>query len=143
MRIRVVKHGEPFHFEAFNEDGLSVHMDASPEIGGENKGVRPMQMIIMGLGGCSGIDVCNILKKQKQVFSDFTININAKRRDNPEPKIFEHIVIEFVFEGEKLDKLKAKRAVDLSIEKYCSVSEILRQSATLEYKVIVNKEIIA
>jgi putative redox protein len=83
------------------------------------------------------------LKKQKQVFSDFSININAKRRDNPEPKIFEHIVIEFVFEGEKLDKLKAKRAVDLSIEKYCSVSEILRQSATLEYKVIVNKEIIA
>ncbi len=143
MKISVKKQGEPFHFEAFNDEGQSVHMDASPEIGGTNKGVRPMQMIIMGLGGCSGIDVCNILKKQKQEYTSLNIEINASRRAEPEPKIFEHIVMEFIFEGAKLDPQKAKRAVDLSIEKYCSVSEILRQSATLEYKVIVNKEIIA
>jgi len=116
-------------------------MDASPEIGGTDKGVRPMQMIIMGLGGCSGIDVCNILKKQKQEFSSFTIEVDATRRSEPEPKIFEHIVLKFIFEG-AVNPAKAKRAVDLSIEKYCSVSEMLRQSAEIEYQVIVNNEIV-
>lgn len=117
-------------------------MDASPDIGGTDKGVRPMQMIIMGLGGCSGIDVCNILKKQRQEFNAFNIEVAAKRRDEPEPKIFEYILMKFIFEG-GVDPQKAKRAVDLSIEKYCSVSEILRLSgAALEYQVIVNNEIV-
>lgn len=141
MKIKLIKQSEPFHFVAFNEEGQSVHMDASPEIGGTDKGVRPMQMIIMGLGGCSGIDVCNILKKQKQEFSRFTIEVDATRRSEPEPKIFEHIVLKFIFEG-AVNPAKAKRAVDLSIEKYCSVSEILRQSAEIEYQVIVNNEIV-
>ena len=141
MKIKLIKQAEPFHFEAFNEDGKSVHLDASPAMGGTDKGVRPMQMIIMGLGGCSGIDVCNILKKQKQEYTSFSIEAVAKRRETPEPKIFEHITLKFIFEG-GVDPQKAKRAVDLSIEKYCSVAEILRQSAEIEYQIIVNNEIV-
>ena len=132
MVIELVKKGN-FHFEALNESSQIVNIDASPAIGGENKGARPMELLIMGLGGCSGIDVINILKKQKIELRDFKIQIEAEREKDKTPSLFESIKVNFIFKGE-IDKAKAERAVALSMEKYCSVAKTLEKTATISYE---------
>jgi putative redox protein len=112
-------------------------MDASPTIGGENLGVRPMEMLLCALGGCSGIDVISILKKQKQEPSDFSIKIDGEREQGKEPALWKNIHAEFSFAG-NLDAQKLIRAVELSLEKYCSVAKTLEQSATITYTIILN-----
>ncbi len=114
-------------------------MDAGPNIGGKGNGVRPMQMLIMGLGGCSAIDVVMILKKQKQEIKDFKITIDAEREQGKEPALWTKAHLVFLITGAvELDK--AQRAVDLSMEKYCSVSETLKRAGTaITYEVKVNQ----
>jgi len=137
MRIELKKIDGDFHFEAKSETGNIAHMDASETIGGQNKGVRPMQMLIMGLGGCSAIDIALILKKQKQEVDGFEISIDAERQTGKEPALWETIVMHFKLKG-KIDKEKAERAVALSVEKYCSVAKTLELAgATITYKVTV------
>ena len=139
MRIELKRLDDAFHFEAKSETGNIAQMDAGENIGGHNKGVRPMQMLLMGLGGCSAIDIVLILKKQKQIVEDFTISIDAEREPNVEPSLWKTIVIHFKFKG-KIDKDKAERAVQLSIEKYCSVSKTLEiAGAKITYKVSINE----
>ncbi|MFN6944395.1 MAG: OsmC family protein [Cytophagaceae bacterium] len=123
---------EGFHFEALNESGASVHMDASPAIGGNNLGARPMELLIMGLGGCSSIDIINILKKQRIEVTGMKIKINAEREPNVEPSLFRKIHVDFYFSG-KIDQNKAKKAADLSMEKYCSVAKTLEKTADITY----------
>jgi putative redox protein len=132
MIIELIKKGN-FHFEAGNEGGQKVNIDASPAIGGENKGARPMELLIMGLGGCSGIDVINILKKQKIELEDFKIKIDAEREPDATPSLFRKIHIHFIFKG-TIDKSKAERAVALSIDKYCSVAKTLEKTAEITYE---------
>lgn len=131
MIIELTKKGN-FHFEALNEGGQKVNLDASPAIGGENKGARPMELLIMGLGGCSGIDVINILKKQKIELEDLKIKINAEREPDAIPSLFQTIHVNFAFKGE-VDKNKAERAVALSMDKYCSVAKTLEKTAKITY----------
>ena len=88
MKISLNRVDDAFNFEATNEDGIIISIDAAPAIGGNDNGVRPMQLIIMGLGGCSAIDVINILKKQKQEIEGFSIDIQADRFENQEPSLF-------------------------------------------------------
>ena len=126
-----------FHFEARNEDGNLVNIDASPEMGGEGKGSRPMQLVLMGLGGCSAIDIVNILKKQKQVIDDFQIFVEGEREEGKVPSVFTEIKLIFSLKG-KLDKEKVKRAVSLSVEKYCSVKAILDKTAEIKYSIELN-----
>jgi len=114
--------------EAVDEQGHKVLMDSSLENGGKNNGVRPMQMLLMGLGGCSAIDVAMILKKQRQELSDFKIEIDGEREKGKEPSIWENVHIIFHLSGENLDPDKAARAVELSMTKYCSVAETLRRA---------------
>lgn len=140
MKINLNRVDEAFHFEAENEDGKVVSIDAAKAIGGGNNGVRPMQLLLMGLGGCSGIDVINILKKQKQVIQGFGIEIDAERFKNVEPSLFEHIIIKFKLEGEDLQAKKVLRAVNLSMEKYCSVSAILGKTAKIDFYAYLNGE---
>ena len=138
MRIELKRLDDAFHFEAVSETGNVAHMDAGENIGGHNKGVRPMQMLLMGVGGCSAIDVVLILKKQRQVIDGFEISIDGEREPNVEPSLWKTIVIHFRLKG-KIDKEKAERAVQLSIEKYCSVSKTLEiAGAKISYKVSVN-----
>jgi putative redox protein len=138
MRIELKRLDEDFHFEAINETGNIAHMDAGENNGGHNKGVRPMQMLIMGLGGCTAIDVILILKKQRQLIKDFEISIDAERQKNVEPALWETVDIHFKLKGE-IDIAKAERAVELSMEKYCSVSKTLEiAGAKINYKVSVN-----
>jgi putative redox protein len=117
-------HGD-FGFEARDANGHTVKLDSSPETGGENFGVRPMQMLLMGLGGCSGIDIVSILKKQKQVVEGFNMHIEGEREHDKEPSLWESINIIFELKG-KIDIEKAKRACELSIGKYCSVAATIR-----------------
>lgn len=142
MHIDLHRVEAPFHFEARNDSGNTIHFDASPEIGGQNKGVRPMQSLLMALGGCSGIDVVSILQKQKQVLQDFRIAIDGNRQQGVEPSLFETIHMIYHLSGE-IDPAKAKRAVDLSMEKYCSVAKTLEQTATITYEVRLNNQVIS
>jgi putative redox protein len=98
-------------------------MDSSPESGGENFGVRPMQMLLMGLGGCSAIDMISILKKQRQNVKDYKMVISGDREKGVEPSLWKDVNLEFHLYGD-IDRDKAIRAAELSIGKYCSVSAI-------------------
>ncbi|MGQ0827419.1 MAG: OsmC family protein [Bacteroidota bacterium] len=141
MRIELKRLDDAFHFEAKSETGNTAQMDAGENIGGHNKGVRPMQMLLMGLGGCSAIDVVLILKKQRQIIEDFEISIDGEREQGVEPSLWKTVDIHFKFKGQ-IDKDKAERAVQLSIEKYCSVSKTLEiAGAKISYKVSVNEKI--
>jgi putative redox protein len=127
-----------FGFEASDANGHTVKMDSSDESGGENFGVRPMQMLLMGLGGCSAIDVVMILKKQRQTIEDFSIKITGEREAGKEPSLWANAKIIFMLKGD-IDKEKASRACQLSMDKYCSVAATLMKSGTdLIWEVQVN-----
>lgn len=134
MEIELNLLNNAYHFEAKNEQGNVISIDASPAIGGENKGPRPMELLIMGLGGCSGIDVLSILRKQKIEPESFRIKLHAEREKDAVPSLFTDIVVEFIFKG-KIDAAKAERAVQLSMDKYCSVAKTLEKSASITYKI--------
>lgn len=127
-----------FGFEAKDANGHTVKIDSSPETGGTNFGVRPMQMILMGLGGCSGIDIVAILKKQRQTVESFSMKVEGEREKGKEPSLWENINIVFELKG-TIDPDKAYRACELSMEKYCSVAATLRGAgAKITWEVKVN-----
>ncbi len=131
------KHGD-FGMEATDANGHIVKMDSSDESGGENFGVRPMQMLLMGLGGCSAIDIVMILKKQRQVVDDFSIKILGEREAGKEPSLWKTVKVVFTLTG-NIDKEKAERACDLSMNKYCSVAATLMKSGSnISWEVVVN-----
>jgi putative redox protein len=127
MKISLQRLDDAFNMEAVDEGGHKVLMDSSVENGGNNNGVRPMQMLLMGLGGCSAIDVAMILKKQRQEIKDFRIEIEGEREKGKEPSLWENVHVIFHLKGE-IDPDKAARAVELSMNKYCSVAETLRKA---------------
>lgn len=127
-----------FGMEATDAYGHVVRMDTSEETGGVNYGVRPMQMLLMGLGGCSAIDIVMILKKQRQVIEDFSIKISGEREPGKEPSLWETVKVTFMLKG-TIDKEKAERACQLSMDKYCSVAATLMKSGTrLTWDVVVS-----
>jgi putative redox protein len=129
IRIELDRKEGDFGFEARDANGHTVKLDSSPESGGINYGVRPMQMLLMGLGGCSGIDIVSILKKQRQQVDGFRMSIDGEREPGVEPSLWKDVKILFELEG-NIDLDKAKKACQLSMDKYCSVAETLRRSGT-------------
>jgi putative redox protein len=136
MEINLIRKSGKFNFEASNESGFTVELDANPAIGGEGKGFRPMETLLVGLGGCSGIDMVNILTKQKEELKDIQIHIKASRV-SAEPAIFEEINIEFNLTG-NLSPQKVERALGLTFDKYCSVANILGRSAKINFTYTIN-----
>lgn len=134
MEIELELLNKAYHFAAKNEQGNTISIDASPAIGGENNGPRPMELLIMGLGGCSGIDVLSILRKQKIEPDFFKIKLHAEREKDATPSLFTHILVEFIF-SQNVDLAKAERAVLLSLDKYCSVAKTLEKTATIKHKI--------
>lgn len=112
--------------------GHAVVMDGPPELGGHNLGVRPMEMLLLGMGGCTAIDVLNILRKARQKVSDCVVEIEAERAAT-EPKVFTHIRVHFIVTGAGLSETQVKRAVSLSAEKYCSASIMLGKTAQITH----------
>ncbi|MBL4703102.1 MAG: OsmC family protein [Flavobacteriales bacterium] len=139
MKVELQRKNNKFHMEATNEQNVSIQIDGAPDIGGEDLGVRPMQLLLMGLGGCSSIDISMILGKQKLVIDDLKLVIEATRKKDSIPSIFEHIHMKVYLEGD-LPESKAKRAVDLSITKYCSVAKILESTAKVTYSTYLNNK---
>jgi putative redox protein len=126
-----------FGFEATDANGHKVHLDTSDETGGQNFGVRPMQMLLMGLGGCSAIDIVMILKKQRQTVDNFSMKITGEREPGKEPSLWQNVKIIFMLSG-NIEKEKAERACQLSMNKYCSVAETLKKSGTdLTWEVMI------
>ncbi|MDR3714910.1 MAG: OsmC family protein [Puia sp.] len=127
IKIEINRVDGDFGFEAKDSNGHTVHMDSSPETGGNNFGVRPMQMLLMGLGGCSGIDIVSILKKQRQPVDGFRISIEGEREPGKEPSLWQTVNILFELKG-NIDPEKARKACELSINKYCSVAATLKEA---------------
>lgn len=124
-------------FEAITDSGHKVIMDSSPEAGGENKGSRPMELLLMGLGGCSSIDVMLMLQKSRQDVTDCKAVIEAERADAV-PAVFTHIHVQFIVTGRALSAKHVERAVKLSAEKYCSASIMLAKAVeiTHDYEIL-------
>ncbi len=130
--IELRRKNNAYHLEATNEIGNTVQIDAAPDIGGTNQGMRPMQMLLAVLGGCSSIDVISILKKQKQDVKDIRITVSGERDQDSIPSLYKTVHILFRLYG-KLDEEKVRKAVTLSVEKYCSVARILEKTAKITY----------
>jgi len=122
--VEIMRVSGDYGFEGKDANGHTVKMDSSIESGGNNFGIRPMQMLLMGLGSCSGIDIISILKKQKQKVEGFRILIDGERQTGKEATLWKEIRIIFELKG-PIDPEKARRATALSVEKYCSVAATL------------------
>ena len=127
IKVEVDRVQGDYGFEAKDANGNMVRLDSSPESGGGNFGFRPMQLLLTGLGGCSGIDIVSILKKQRQEIEGFHMTIEGDREQGKEPSLWENVTITFELKG-NIDLAKATRACELSMEKYCSVAETLRRA---------------
>ncbi|MDR3694985.1 OsmC family protein [Mucilaginibacter sp.] len=137
-KIELARVSGDFGFVATDENGHSIQMDSSPESGGQDFGVRPMQVLLMGLAGCSAIDVIAILKKQRQEVKDYKMVVNGEREKGKEPSLWQNIDVEFHLYGD-IDEDKAAKAVELSMGKYCSVSATLEKAgAKIKWKVFVH-----
>lgn len=119
--------------------GHSVVMDGAPEAGGRNLGFRPMEMLLLGLGGCSAFDVVMILKRGRENVTDCVVEVDADRAET-DPKIFTQIRLRYIVSGRALDLKKVERAVNLSAEKYCSATAILGKSAQITHVVELVEE---
>ena len=119
-------------FEGGSESGHSAVMDGAPESGGKNDGMRPMEMLLLGIGGCTSYDVVTILKKSRQDLIDCRAEIVAERSESI-PKVFTKIHLHFVLEGKALDPSVVERTINLSATKYCSASIMLEKSVVITH----------
>lgn len=131
MKARV-KWVEAATFLGETGSGHALVMDGAPEYGGRDLGPRPMELLLVGMGGCSAFDVVMILKKARQQIADCVAEIEATRADT-EPKVFTHIHVHFIVKGKDLSDKQVERAVQLSAEKYCSASIMLGKTAKITH----------
>lgn len=140
MKSRV-KWVENVCFIGESETGHAVVLDGAPDAGGRNLGMRPMEMLLLGMGACTSFDVVTILKKARQAISDCVAEIQAERADEV-PKVFTRIHVHFVVTGAGLNPVQVERAVKLSAEKYCSASIMLGKTAIVTHDFeIIDSEI--
>jgi putative redox protein len=131
MKARV-KWVEGRTFLGESGSGHAVVMDGAPEAGGRNLGVRPMEMLLLGLGGCSAFDVVLILERSREPVTDCQVEIEAERAES-DPKVFTRIHMHYVVTGRGLARAKVERAIALSAEKYCSASVMLGKTAEITH----------
>jgi len=127
-----VKWLDHMSFVGESGSGHSVVMDGAPDDGGRNMGVRPMEMVLLGMGGCTAFDLVLILQRQRQAISDCQVELEAERAAEA-PKVFTKIHVHYIVSGKGLDANKVERAVKLTAEKYCSVSIMLSATAEITH----------
>ncbi len=127
-----VKWTSGMQFVGETGSGHSVVIDGAPEVGGRNTGMRPMEMVLLAAGGCTAMDVVFILNRARQPLEKCWIEVEGERVEDV-PKVFEKIHLHYVIVGDGLDEGKVQRAVDMSAEKYCSVSHMLRGSVEITH----------
>ena len=137
----VVKWLDNMSFVGESESGHAVVMDGPPDSGGRNMGVRPMEMVLLGMGGCTAFDVVLILQRQRQAITDCHVELTSERADEV-PKVFTKIHVHYVVTGKNLDAKKVSRAIDMTAEKYCSVSIMLAKTVevTHDFEIIEEDE---
>lgn len=139
MKVELNRLDDDYHFELKNERGHITHIDNKTEFGGHDLAPSPMEYLLMGVVGCSSIDVISILKKQRQKIDSYRAEIEGARKEIGGAKPFKEIKVTIYLEGEIVPE-KAQKAAQLSFEKYCSVSKTIEPTATVTYEVIVNHE---
>ncbi len=137
MKIKLERVNDNYHFQLKNERGHIIDVDNRSEFGGDDLGASPMELVLMGVAGCSAIDMISILKKQRQEITAFSAEVEGLRVQIEEAKPFKEITVVFFLDG-PVNEEKAARAAQLSFEKYCSVSKTLEPTATIKYKVVLN-----
>lgn len=128
---------EGMKFSAVSQSGHTVFLDAASQAGGENEGIRPMEMVLGALGGCTGIDVVSILNKMRVAYTAFAIDAEGARQEE-HPKVFREITLNYRFDAPAEAEDRIKRAVHLSQEKYCSVSAMLAATARIKTQIFLN-----
>lgn len=120
-----------------SSSGHAIVMDGDPSVGGHNTGPRPMELLLLGAGGCSGMDVISILKKKRQEVTGLEIRVKGKKAEDY-PKKFTHITLEFIVKGRDISEEAVKKAIELSMNKYCSVKATLEGAVKIgfSYKII-------
>ena len=131
MEIKL-KRVEGLQFDAVSGEGHTIRIDGPPKIGGTDTGPRPMELVLMGLAGCSAVDVMMILGQQRQVPADVEVTVNAERADAV-PSVFTSINVHFECIGGEVKLAKLERACALSMEKYCSVSKMLQDTVEITH----------
>lgn len=138
MKVELKRVNDAVHFEAVGSaSNVKVHIDGSPDIGGQGLGARPMELVLMALAGCSSLDLVTILQKQRQTITDFSVDADGTRREEI-PQFFTKIHLTFSLSGE-IDQEKANRAAELAVKKYCSVHDMLAAGGveiTYEVKIV-------
>lgn len=130
-------HGD-YGFDTINENGTIVKTDTNTDMGGQEYGARPMQLLLNALAACASIDVISILKKQRQEITGYEVTVNGEREPNVEPSLWKNIEMIFEITG-NVDEDKAKRAIEISLNKYCSVAiTLVKAGATIKTHVIVH-----
>ena len=139
VKVELSRIDQDFHMEAVNEAGNKIQMDAGPDDGGHELGFRPMQLLLAAFGGCSSIDLINILRKQREPINDLKITVTGEREKGAIPSLYTEVHAHFRLFG-NINHEKAERAVKLSVDKYCSVAKTLEKSAKVTYSFEIIKE---
>ncbi|EPH10626.1 hypothetical protein HMPREF9713_02438 [Myroides odoratimimus CCUG 12700] len=130
---------ENMQFESTNPSGGTIRIDAGPENGGDNKGLRPKALMLSALAGCSGLDVASLIKKMRLEVADFKIETEGLLTET-DPATYHTVMVDYHFYGANLDEAKLKKAVDLSIEKYCGVMDMFKEFAEVKTNIHYHKE---
>ncbi|MCL5272602.1 MAG: OsmC family protein [Gammaproteobacteria bacterium] len=132
-----VQHIKGMHFQGEGGSKVMTHIDQSVKAGGSGIGASPMEMVLMAIAGCSGMDIVSILEKMRVKFDRFIISVQGERAAD-HPKVFTDIEVVYKFWGKSLPEDKLQRAVSLSMEKYCSVANMIDKAANITYRILVN-----
>lgn len=125
-----VKWIDELRFVATDSSGHSIVMDVSKQSGGEGSGFSPMQLLLVALGGCTGMDIVHIMRMQRQQISGLEVLVSGERVEEP-PKVYNNITVEYQIEGKDIEEGAVQRAIQLSEDKYCSVGTMLRANAKI------------
>ena len=123
-------------FEGTANSGFKVPLGTEPEVGGNNDGFKPLELLLTGLAGCTAMDVISILKKKKQDVTDFEVKAHADRT-NDHPRVFTHVILEYIVTGHHVDPVAIERAIELSETKYCPAQAMFKKAVEIEHKVIL------
>lgn len=137
MEVTLNRIDDAFHFIGKGARNVEIHIDDSIKAGGKELGAGPMELVLMGMGACSSFDIITILKKQKLELEDIKVKINAVRRDEV-PKVFTKVHLHFILKG-NLSEDKVQRAIDLSLNKYCSVAGMVSHTAEITFGFEIEK----
>lgn len=137
MKVKVNWEGK-MRFEAVGDSGHTVVMDTATSMGGEDQGPRPMEMVLMALGGCTGIDVVAIMNKQRTPIDRLQVEIEAERAAD-DPRVFTRVIMKYHIWSTEVPEDKVRRAIELTQEKYCSVLHMVNKTATVDYSYEIHR----